>query len=180
MYGSENTPASYKKLPNYFGPEAVEAYCNIKNIHQYDKLKNPNGTPAIFYNAGETIPAGPENHCDHSVTLPGKTVFMHPQANGDLDAIVRWKSTVKGTVTVSGSVECVDEFVTGISWQLDKNSTVILGPTEVHDNALRTFGPVTVPVTNRNDFLYLEMKHAADASGTGDSTAVSLTITSPS
>lgn len=179
MYGTENTPSTYRKLPYYFSPAQLEAECNIKEFYQYDFGSNANRTPAIFYNGGETVPAGPENHCDHSEILPGKTVFMHPEANGNLDAVVRWKSTVTGTVMVAGSVECVDESVSGISWQLDHNSTVVLGPTEVHDNLLHTFGPIAVPVTKIKEYLYFEIKHAAGASGTSDSTAVNLTITGP-
>jgi hypothetical protein len=179
MYRNVKKPGSFVKLSQFYDAAEEEAACGLKEFYLWNKTKaNPQATPAIFYNAGETVEPSPANHCDPAATYPGKTVFMHPQFSGGGDATVRWVAKASGSVSVSGTVQCVDPFVTGISWQLDQGSTPILGPAEVHDDTLRSFGPLAVTVT-RGQSLYFIVGRAAEANGASDTTAVSLTITSP-
>ena len=176
MYSKQ--PGRYLKLTQFYDAATLESTCGV-DFYVWNKTKeNSLSTPAIFYNAGETIePPNTTNRCNPSTTFPAKTVFLHPQFLGG-PAVVRWKSSVTGTVTVSGSVQCTDPNITGISWQLDRNSTVLLGPFETYEDNLMPFGPTAVSVV-RGEFLYLKVGLAAGANGASDTTAVNLTITSP-
>ena len=141
MYSNAKKPGQYSKLGQYYGPPAEEAACGVKDFYFWNKTKNsPARTPAAFFNAGETVEAG-GSRCDLAATYPGHTVFLHPQlAEGSIpvpaDAVVRWKSTVTALLTVSGSVQPVDPFVTGIKWELDQGSTAVAGPGEVFADTL--------------------------------------------
>ncbi len=183
MYSNAKKPGQYSKLGQYYGPPTEEAACGVKDFYFWNKTKNSLGnTPAIFFNAGETVEAG-GNRCDSAATYPGHTVFLHPQvAAGSIpvpaDAVVRWKSTVTAMLTVSGSVQPVDPFVTGVRWELDRGSTAVAGPGEVFDDTLTSFGPISLAVKKGED-LYMRLGLAKGASGASDGTAVDLTIASP-
>jgi hypothetical protein len=166
----------YKDMSFYFGAEEEKAACGSKEFYGWDKENRVNGTPAIWYNAGPTVERG-ENIRAPYATFPTKTVFMHPQYRGAANAVVQWKSPVTGVVSVSGSVEPVDTFVTGIAWQLDKGTAVVLGPTELHEDVLTSFGRTSISVI-AGEYLNLEIGRARGARGSSDSTAVTLTITS--
>ena len=171
-------PGSYLKMSQFYGAATEEAACGVKEFYLWNKTKgSPTATPAIFYNAGETVLPG-SDHCDLAATYPGKTVFLHPQFLLGAEAAVRWRSPVTGTVTVTGSVQCTDPFLSGISWQLDKGATALVGPTETFEDNLMPFGPMAVSVV-KGQFLQLGVGLAKGANGSSDSTAVDLTITFP-
>jgi len=177
-YGEAGQLGKYKKLKYSFGPAEQKAACGVSDYYGWNKTDAVNGTPAIWYNAGPLVEEG-HNSCAPFTTSPAQTVFMHPEAFGkDLDAVVGWRSPIKGAVTVSGSIQPVDRFVTGIAWQLDQGSTILAGPGEVFEDATTSFGPLEVPVA-KGQYLYLEVGRPPTVSGAYDSTAVTLTITSP-
>jgi hypothetical protein len=173
----------YPNLKYFFGAPAVEAACGIKEVYEWDQHAQVEGAPAVWYNAGPTVEEG-QDQCAPYVTLPTKTVFMHPKIGTPgssvvYDAVVRWKSYKTGTVTVSGSVQLVDSYpAKGISWGLDRGETRLVGPTESSETNLMSFGPMTVSVVS-GEYLNLEVGREPAVFGYYDSTAVSLTITSP-
>ena len=79
-------------------------------------------------------------------------------------------------VTVSGSVEGLDSHVEGIAWQLDRGSTVLLGPVEQANDTLTPFGPVVVSVV-AGESLYFDVGPKVGTVGHFDTTAVTLNIT---
>jgi len=176
MYGEADTPSSYALMTDYLSPKIISKACSIKRFYQWDKLPIPSGTPTIFYNAGATVEEG-HNPCAPFATYPTKTVFMHPEAGGNLYAVVAWRSPITGVVTVSGSVQCTDSHVSGIVWELDQGSTILLGPTEKADDGLTTFSLTALPVT-AGQSLYFEIGPKPGSGGTFDTTAVTLNITS--
>jgi hypothetical protein len=167
---AHNALNKYPELTHFFDPAEEEAACGIKDFYEFDAQKSVTETPAIWYNAGSTVERG-SNRCAPSATYPAKTAFMHPGFYHD--AVVRWKSYITGMVTVTGSVEPVDALVTGISWELDRGSTILVGPIEAFEDSLTSFGPITVSVV-KGEFL----NFAIGGDGGFDSTAVTLTITS--
>ncbi len=175
MYG-EAMGGAVHKLKYFYDPAEEEAACGVEGFYGWDALKhNLQGTPAIWYNAGPTVEG--TDYCSGSTTFLTKTVFMHPEHNGNAYAVVGWRAPVTGMVTVSGSVEPVDIFVTGITWELDHGASVLAGPTETDEVTPTLFGPTVVSV-HKGEYLYLEIGRAASASGAADSTGVTLTITS--
>jgi hypothetical protein len=180
MYSNLKKPGYYLKLSQFYDAATEESTCGVKEFYDWNKTKsNLFGTPAIFFNAGETVEpnTATANRCNPDTTFPAKTVFMHPQFSIGADAVVRWKSTVTGMVAVSGSVQCTDPHITGISWELDKGATVVIGPTETYEDNLMPFGPTAVSVV-KGEFLYLKVGLAEGANGASDTTAVNWTITS--
>ena len=91
MYSNVNKPGSYTRMSQFYDAAAEESACGVKEFYLWNKTKNsPTATPAVFYNAGETVEPGPTNHCDTSATYPAKTVFMHPQFGTAVEAVVEW------------------------------------------------------------------------------------------
>jgi hypothetical protein len=174
------------ELHRFFSPAEVEATCGtaVKGVFDWDAQKSVEGTPAVWYNAGPTVEEG-QDLCAPMATLPTKTVFMHGALAGStkspkfLDAVVRWKAPITGTVTFAGSVRPVDSFVrdSGISWQFDKGQ-VILASGEIKEDNLMAFGPLEVSVVS-GEYFNLELGRAPGTYGNNDSTAVTLTVTSP-
>jgi hypothetical protein len=173
MHGETNAPSTYALLGVFFGPLAFEKECNFKNFYTWREARGAT-TPGISYNAGPTQEKG--QTCVPSAEFPTKTVFTSPQLNGSQDSVVRWTSPITGVVTVSGSIQCVDEKVEGIVWQLDQGSSILLGPSTKADNTLTAFGPISVPVT-AGESLYLDIGRGA-VEGGFDTTAITLHITS--
>jgi hypothetical protein len=138
----------------------------------------------ILYNSGPTVEEG-RDPCD-GATFATKTVLMHPEFGGKgRSAVARWKSPIAGSVTVSGSVQLVDPngvLVKGISWKLfgsrKRGETTIAGPYETHETNLMSFGPTSVSVV-KGEYLNLQLGTAIGSNGAFNTTAVSLTITSP-
>jgi hypothetical protein len=181
MYGEADTPSTYTLMTHFFKPKKEEGKCHVQDFYGFGRTGSVEGTPGIWYNAGPTVERGMDRCAPYAI-FPSKTAFMHPEFSRlpefTNNAVVGWKSPVTGTVTVSGSVECVDEYVSGISWQLDQGSAVLLGPVEADEDGFRSFGPIEVSVT-AGEYLYLEIGRAIGVDGAFDSTAVALTIESP-
>jgi len=173
MYGEGDTPSSYRLLEHFLPPRETMKECDI---HSFEWNKGPSffTLPAVWYNAGPTLERG-HNPCAESAEDPTKTFFMHPDNASSLAAVVRWKSPITGTVTVSGSVQPTDSNVEGIVWQLDQGSTILLGPTEEANNSLTSFGPTAVSV-KAGESLYFDI--GPGRGGSYDTTAVTLNITS--
>jgi hypothetical protein len=183
-YGAlDNAANRYPRMKYFFGPAELEAACGIKDGFTW-KTQNSvtEGALAIGYNAGPTVEEG-QDQCAPHVTLPTKTVFMHPELSGKgFGAVLRWKASLTGTVTVSGSVQLVDSYtefaLKGIRWEFDRGATRVIGPLEAFGTSQASFGPVGVPVV-KGEFLNLEVGAALGHNGAYDTTAVTLTITSP-
>ncbi|HEX3433376.1 MAG TPA: hypothetical protein VHT25_04860 [Solirubrobacteraceae bacterium] len=174
MYGEADTPSSYAVMENLFKPSVIKKECGVKGEHEWNRLPSLfTGLPAVLYYNGPTIERG-QNECARSAEYPTKTFFMHPDNESSLASIVRWKSPITGTVTVSGSVQPTDSNVEGIVWQLDQGSTILLGPTEKADDSPTSFGPTTVSVS-AGESLYLEIGPGLGG-GSFDTTAVALNI----
>jgi hypothetical protein len=175
MYGEADTPSSYLLLEHFIPPAVNAQECSSKGFYEWNKGPTFFTLPAVIYNSGPTAERGHLPRCAPSAEYPTKTFFMHPENRSSQAAVVRWKSPITGTVTVSGSVQPTDSGVQGIVWQLDQGSTILLGPTEKADNSVTSFGPTAVSVTT-GESLYFDI---APGSGGGsyDTTAVNLTIT---
>jgi hypothetical protein len=175
LYGEADTPSSYAVMEHYFGPAAIRKECDVKGFYQWNRLPAFfGGLPSVFYNKGPALERG-QNECAASAEYPTKTFFMHPDFGSSLAAIVRWKSPVTATLTVSGSVQPTDSDVEGIVWQLDRGTTILLGPNEKSDNSATSFGPLPVSV-NAGESLYFEVTRGSGG-GAFDTTAVALHIT---
>ena len=96
-----------------------------------------------------------------------------------VDAVVRWKSPITGTVTVSGSVQPVDSNVvfSGLAWQFAKGQAILASGETKEDN-LTSFGPAEISVI-AGEYLNLEVGRAQLTSGYYGSTAATLTVTLP-
>jgi hypothetical protein len=173
MYGEADTPSTYLLMEHRFLPANIAKQCSGTEGF-YERNKGPTlfTLPAVIYNAGPTVERG-HTGCAPSAEYPTKTFFMHPDNKSSLAAVVRWKSPITGTVTVSGSVQPTDTSLEGIDWQLDQGSTILIGPTGQADNSLTSFGPMTVSVT-AGESLYFDVGREGD--GFFDTTAVTLDI----
>jgi hypothetical protein len=180
-HGPADSAVKYSKMKYFRGPAEEQAGCGIEEVYAWNRLNSVSATPAIWYNAGPTVHEG-QDRCAGDVTLPSKTAFMHPEATyaeTSDDAVVCWKSPIKGTVTVTGSAQLVDSFPTkGISWEFDKGATVLAGPGESLGTGLISFGPMEISV-KKGEHLNLEIGRAMGVNGSYDSTAVTLNIESP-
>jgi hypothetical protein len=170
----------YAKLAHFFGAAEVEAACGIKEVYEWAKEASVEVPPAIWYNAGPTVEEG-QDLCAPRVTLATKTAFMHPKLGKPgsrvVDAVARWKSPITGTVTVSGWVQRVDSAPRGIAWHFDRGTTVLASGESFEDNVM-PFETANLSVL-KGEFLNLEVGRALTDPGFNDSTAVSVTITSP-
>jgi hypothetical protein len=181
MYGEADTSSSYA-LGVYTSPKYQEEHCPVRREWFYWG-KGVGGNPLVVYNAGPTVERGTDS-CAGAARYATKTVFVHPEAGagfgggGKGNAIVAWKSPVTGVVNVSGSVEPVDSGISGIAWELDQGSTILLGPTEESGDSLTSFGPVNASVT-AGESLYFEIGPKPGSSGNSNSTAITFTIVIP-
>jgi hypothetical protein len=179
MGGEANNPGSYEKLGHFVSPLQVAERCpSVHDFYEWKKGRNTIfDTPGDFYNAGPAIEEG-QTECAPHAAFPAKTFFMAPEFGGKGHAaIVRWKSPITGLVTVAGSVQCVDSFVTGVTWELKQGVTTLFGPTENTGDSLMSFGPMEIRVV-RGEALNLAVGLGKSSHGAYDSTAVNLTITS--
>ena len=172
----------YPLLKHFIDPAEEQSACGVEGFYVWNKSEQ--STPVILYNSGPLVEEG-KDPCD-GAPFAAKTVFMHPEFGGKGNsAVARWKSPITGSVTVSGSVQLVDPngvHAKGISWKLARwrktGETIIAGPSETHETNLMSFGPTSVPVV-KGEYLNLQLGTAMGSNGAYNTTAVSLTITSP-
>jgi hypothetical protein len=174
MYGEADTPSSNLLMEDFIPPAIIAHQCSTKGFHEWNKGPTLFTLPAVIYNSGPTIERG-QTRCAPSAEYPTKTFLMHPDNESSLAAVVRWKSPITGMVTVSGSVQPTDSNVQGIVWQLDRGSTILLGPTEQADTSLTSFGPTAVSV-KAGESLYFDIGPGS-VGGSFDTTAVTLNVT---
>jgi hypothetical protein len=131
----------------------------------------------VSYNAGATIPG----FCGYAETWNSHTVFVSSGAastggDQDVDAIIAWNPPVSGEVTVSATIEGINTYEPGITWELYQGDTDLTGPITETGNRLSTIGPMSVTVT-KGQPLYLEIG-AGDTNGEFDDSALTFTIKS--
>ena len=169
--GLPGQQSTYKMLTS--DPDAY-THCDVSNIYTW----NDNGTnPFVSYNAGATIPG----FCGYAETWNSHTVFVSSGAastggDQDVDAIIAWNPPVSGEVTVSATIEGINTYEPGITWELYQGDTDLTGPITETGNRLSTIGPMSVTVT-KGQPLYLEIG-AGDTNGEFDDSALTFTIKS--
>ena len=171
MSGEADTPASYSPLA-FESPAEVEAECpTVVGFDQWFSVVTR--FPTIGYNSGPRVKRNGTG-CAPSAEFPSNTVLTGPGVGSNLSAVFNWRSPVTGTVMVSGSLRCTDRNVQGIAWELDRGSSILLGPIEKTDDNVTAFGPLAVSV-NAGESLYLEIGPGL-SNGAFDTTAVTFTI----
>ena len=173
MDGTLNTPSTYQLMNKYTGARKNKASCGVK----FNSWAQSGATTSILYfnNAYSTG----SDTCAPNTAAPAMSVVMNPQYQGvgSPASIVAWKSPVTKTVMVSGSLKGIDSFETGITYELDQGTTVLVGPTAEGNDQISSFGPLAVTVT-KGQVLYLEVGDGSASNGGFDSTLVTFTITS--
>jgi hypothetical protein len=169
--GLPGQQSTYKMLT--FDHDAT-THCDVSNIYTW----NDNGNnPFVSYNAGRTIPG----FCGYAETWNGHTVIVSSgvESTGpdqDLDAIIAWNPPVSREVTVSATIEGINTYEPGITWELYQGDTDLTGPITETGDRLSTIGPMSVTVT-KGQSLYLEIG-AGDTNGEFDDAALTFTIRS--
>jgi hypothetical protein len=178
MYGEAGAPGTDALLPRFFSATSIARVCGQEGFYQRGRYTQVYEVPAVFINDGPTVVEG-QSRCAPFATFPTQTLFMGPEQSfrGSNDAVARWTAPVSAMITVSGSVHPVDSHITGITWELDQGVTSIVGPVEMTEDSVSSFGPVTIPVMI-GESLDLEIGRGS-ARGGNDSTAVAWTITAP-
>ena len=173
MNGTLNMPSTYQLMNNYVKPKKYKASCGVKA----NAWGESGATTSIFYNK-TAFPAGTDR-CAPNDAVPAMSVIMNPQYQGvgSPASIVAWTSPVTKTVMVSGSLTGVDPAESGINYELDQGTTVLVGPTAEGSDQTSSFGPVAVTVT-KGQVLYLEVGDGSASNGLSDAILVKFTITS--
>jgi len=149
-------------------------FCGVTNVYTWDDNKT---NPFVDYNAGPTIPG----FCGYAETWNSHTVVVSSGADStggdqDLDAIVAWNPPISGEVTVSATIEGINTYEPGITWELYQGDTDLTGPIAETGDQLSTIGPMSLTV-GKGQPLYLEIG-AGDTSGEFDDSALTFTIRS--
>jgi hypothetical protein len=178
MYGEADTPGSYL-LGTETGSKRIEQACgeDMDDLYQWTPAGTVASTPRIIYNAGASVEEGGDL-CAPGASLAAKSLSLVPEeGGGNRYAVIGWKSPITGKVTITGSVHCTDSTVSGIVWELDRGSTILLGPRERVTDQPKSFGPKTTSVV-AGEFLYFEVGPKPGGDGLSDTTAVTLDISS--
>jgi hypothetical protein len=157
----------------YLNEPLYESACGVKDDSSWDG--SASYFPAVGYYAGKSITPG-QDSCAPDITLKKNTLWMAPEATtgGPGAAILAWTAPVSGPVTVSGSVQTVESGITGITWQVDHNTTVLAGPTSMTTDTTDKVKPVKITVTS-GESIDLEIAHV-NPDGYSDSAAVKMTV----
>jgi hypothetical protein len=154
-------------------PYNSDSACHVENIYTW---ADGGSDPFVTYNSGPTI----VRICGFAENWDSHTIIVSPGAEsegtGALDSIIGWKSPITGEVTVSGSIEGLNTYEPGITWELYRGAENLAGPITESNNQLSTIGPMSVTVDSGQS-LYLEIG-AGGTSGDYDDCALTFTITS--
>lgn len=137
-----------------------------------DHWRGPGGfrLPVVAKNSGPATTCG-------SPFATGEA-YVHP--DGSQDAIIRWKSPVTGSVAVTGSVGVPSPGSNGITWSIDKGSSIVasgsIGPDSSQLFSAGTGGAsLTSVAVTAGDSLYLVVGDNDQINS--DLTKVTFTIT---
>jgi hypothetical protein len=177
-YGTVNTPSTYT-LGNYQSPATIKADCGskVKKFYGWQAPAGIEDGATVVYNKGATVTPG-QNTCAPRDTFAKKTLFMGPSFEStSADSIIAWKSPVTGTVSVSGSITGVDPDETGVTYELDQGTTVLVGPSLESSDTTANFSEPSISVTSGQS-LYFEVGDGPSGDGGADVVAVTLSIRS--
>jgi hypothetical protein len=174
MYGEADDPATYNLMSVYLNEPFFESACGVKDDSSWDG--SAAYLPAVGYYAGKTLTPG-QDACAPDITIKKNTLWMIPEATsgGANAAILAWTASTSGTVTVSGSVQTIESGLTGITWQVDHNATVLAGPVAMTTDTTKKFKSLTVDVL-AGESIDLEIAHI-NPDGYSDTVAVKMTVT---
>jgi hypothetical protein len=173
MDGTLNMPSTYQLMNSYTNPRRYKTSCGVKS----NAWAQSGATTSVLY-VKKAFVAG-SDRCAPNDAAPAMSVVMNPQYQGvgSPASIVSWTSPVNKTVMVSGSLTGIDPAETGITYELDQGTTVLVGPTAEGSDVTSSFGPVAVTVSS-GQVLYLEVGDGSSSNGLSDAILVKFTITS--
>jgi hypothetical protein len=155
-YGTAGQQSTYELDTGY---KWVNPACTYPNVYIW---ANNGSNPFVAYNSGPTIPA----FCGFAENWNGHTIIVSPGADSSggsgVASIIGWKSPLTGEVTVSATIQGINTYEPGITWELYQGGEDLTGPITETNNQLSTIGLVSVSVTSGQS-LYLEI----GAGGTG-------------
>ena len=130
----------------------------------------------MTYNSGPTI----VRICGFAENWDSHTIIVSPGAEsegtGGVDSIIRWKSPITGEVNVSGSINGINTYEPGITWELYQGAENLAGPVTENNDQPSAIGPMSVTVDSGQS-LYLVIG-SGGTSGDYDDCALTFTITS--
>lgn len=167
MQGTFDTPGSYQLLS--FEPHSVLAQC-FSDPDSIFGWSNGTINPFIRYNAGPELPSG-SIPCAPADTWPAHSIVAAPVCHcyggSEPAVIIGWKAPVSGMVTVTGSIQAVNPYLGGLTYEVDFGTKTLAGPTDISTDALTRIGPLHVTVT-AGQSIYLEVAPGPDSDGAYD------------
>lgn len=172
-YGNTDVWAYLRGTPQAVASYASQTFQTGCASGGVDDWAGPGGLPSIAKNTGSAT------NCAGIPVAAGQA-FVHPQF-GDTAAIIRWKSPVTGSVTVTGGVAKLDLGGDGVDWSVDKGNAV-LASGSIPGNGSQLFsagsggGGLSNVSVNAGDSLYLVVDSGAAGNASNDLTGVTFTI----
>jgi hypothetical protein len=151
-YGTQGQQSTYQLDALH---KALNQTCHVQNIYQWadDGLD-----PYVAYNDGPAI----DRFCGYAENWAADAVNVSPGAITDngytvgVDGIIEWKSPITGVVNVTATIQGVNTFEQGVTWELYEGGVDLTGPVTETNDQLSTIGPLAVSVTSGQP-LYLEI-----------------------
>lgn len=150
--------------------------------HFTERMANVAGNPLVKawgspQTPSVTVNASTETLHFSTLTLPGRSVFLHPSPV--LEAFIAWRSPIAGKLRLSGEVADADgNCGNGIAWHVDlrnRHGTQSLAVGMIDNGKSETFSPQEEIAVQEGDFLVLAIQ-PRDGQHICDTTRVSLEL----